>query len=169
MLQRRRKAGLLRQRLFHRCDNSFAYQLAQLGMLACTVKIQLAFSIADNNRLIRAGAGRQALRILAALQQLLNRCRFRLRAGHQRPRQRPRRKVAVKNQHNVDCAILHRLLLRHVIIRRITDASAIRFNAAGNYRRHRQRFILQGFDRHIFHARRRRHPAHLLRIERQSL
>ena len=138
-------------------------------MLACAVKIQLAFRIADNNRLICTRAGRQALRILAALQQLLNCCRLRLRTSHQRSSNCPRRKVAVKNQHNVDCAILHRLLLRPVIICRITDTSAIRLNAARNYRRHRQLLILQSFNRHIFHACRRRHPAHLLRIERQTL
>ena len=163
------EAGLLGECFFYCVFHGFADKLAQLGVLACTLHVQLARTVGNDNRLVCAGACSNTVGILTSLQQLLNSGSLGLGAGHQGARHYSFRHIAVQQKHNVYGTILHRLRLRLIVIRRVTCAPAVCFNAAGYDGRNCKLLKAHGFYHSVFHAGRRPHAAHLVRVQRQAL
>ena len=168
MLLRRSEAGLLGQRFFNCFLHGFADKLTQLGVLACSLHVQLARTIGDDNRLIRSGAGGNTVGIFASLQQLLNGSGLSLSAGHQSARHYSFRHIAVQQQHNINCSVL-RLRHRLIIISRVTCTPTVCFDAAGYDGCHGKLLKAHSFYHGVFHAGRCAHAAHLVRVQRQAL
>ena len=162
------EAGLLGQRFFNCVLHGFADKLTQLGVLACSLHVQLARTVGDDNCLVRAGACSNTVGVFASLQQLLNSSSLGLGAGHQGARHYSFRHIAVQQQHNINCSVL-RLRHRLIIISRVTCTPTVCFDTAGYDGSYGQLLKAQCLYHSVFHACRRTHAAHLVRVQRQAL